>query len=537
MLFSVIFAHYSKGACASDTPICTDICVDTLKQGGNAVDASVAATICIGTVSSQASGIGGGGFAVVDMNRKQYFVNFREMAPLASHKDMFTDSKDAQVGPLSPATPGELKGLHEIHRKFGHLKWEDLFRPSIRLAQEGFRVSKHLAKTIKKVQSNILADPGMAAIFTKVDKGKTVVVEENDVIKRPNFAKTLQLIAQFGISDFYTGSIAVSLVNFIQQKGGILTLKDFKGYRTEWKKPLTIKYGEYDVYTGHAPSGGPMLAMALKIAERYTFPGPKNNITDIHRIVEIMKHVYAKRSQLADPNFVKNVTKVTNQMKSDRYAMEVYSQISDDKTFPPEHYNNQYQYFQDSGTTHLSVLDKDGNSVSLTSTVNLEFGSCIMEPSTGIILNDQMDDFSIPNRKNAFALAPSAANYIAPLKRPQSSATPTVIKINNVVHLIIGGSGGSRIASAVFKTILDVLDLKMDVNKSIQSSRIHHQLFPNAVEIEEDLEFYYKRGLTSRGHILKVEKITFSAVQCILVKNGFIYAAADKRKNGSADGY
>ena len=537
MLFSLAFAYYQKAACATDTPICSDVCVSILKAGGNAVDAVVAATICVGTVSSQASGIGGGGFAVLDIKGKRHFVNFREMAPLAANKDMFTNPLDAQKGPKSIATPGELKGLFEMHSKYGKLQWADLLRPSIQLAQDGFKITAHLAKSLKSGSAGILSDPGLSAVYSKIVNGEKVVVEENDIVHRKNLATTLQYIAEFGITEFYSGSIAKTMVNYIQSKGGILSLQDLNRYKVEWNTPLHVKYREYDVYTGLAPSGGPVLAMMLKVAEQFQFPGNKDNVTDMHRLVEIMKHAYAKRSQLADPNFISNVTTLTNRIKTKRFAMEVYTRINDAQTYGPEHYNSSYEFFQDAGTTHLSVLDEQGNSASLTSTVNLGFGSGIMDPITGIIFNDQMDDFSLPNQKNAFDLAPSAVNFIDPLKRPQSSSAPTIIKYLGLPVMVIGGSGGSRITSAVFKTIIDTLDQKIPINDSIQSSRVHHQLFPNSIEVEDDLPSDYVNGLKQKGHGLKSDKMTFSAVQGVHVRNGLIYAASDKRKHGQSSGY
>ena len=540
-LFSA--SYYTKGACATDTSACTDICVNILKMGGNAVDAAIAATICIGTVSAQGSGIGGGGFATIENNRKQYFINFREMAPKLAHKDMYTDPLDAQRGPLSIATPGELKGLSEMHSKFGKLTWQHLFRPSIALANDGFKCTKHLAKVLSKVEPLILKDKGLSQIYTKLVHNNTqkVVVEEGDVIYRKNYAITLQLIAEYGVQEFYSGSIAVSLTQFLKQQGGILSFQDFNHYKTEWQTPLHLKLNNgLDLYTGVAPSGGPVLGAMLNIYQQFQSPDPTITVTTKqHRVVEVLKHAYARRSQLADPNFIANVTSLSKFLISNSFATHVYSRINDSTTYPPSYYNSSYEYYNDKGTTHLSVMDLQGNAVSLTSTVNLEFGSCLMDPVTGVILNDQMDDFSIPNRRNAFDLAPAAVNYIAAYKRPQSSAAPSILKYanNGNVKMVVGGSGGSRITSAVFKTIVDVLYDGKEINESVQSSRIHHQLFPNEIEIEQDLPMDVQTGLKLKGHELKSVPLTFSAVQGIVVKNGFMSGAADKRKHGTVGGY
>eukprot|EP00834_Sanchytrium_tribonematis_P007984 NODE_825_length_3678_cov_0.558536.p1 type:complete len:528 gc:universal NODE_825_length_3678_cov_0.558536:561-2144(+) len=527
MLLSTLYG-YSTAACSTDTPVCTDICVNILKSGGNAIDAAIAATLCIGTVSSQASGIGGGGFAVIDYHHDVHFVNFREMAPAKAHKNMFVNATDAQRGIKSIAIPGELKGLYEMHYKFGHLKWYELVSPSIKLARDGFYVTPHLAKILRRVEQYVLADAGMRQIYTKIVDHKLQLVKEGDFIRRPNFATTLSIIGEFNSHEFYHGSLLDQMIQFITKKGGILTRSDFESYKTEWHKPLSFKFKNYDVYTGMAPSGGPLLAMMLKLSEYYP------NIS-IHQQIEIMKFAYAKRSQFGDPKFIHNVTQLTSTITSSAFLNSIHGKITD-KTHLPEYYDSDYQYFEDHGTTHLTVLDKDGNSVSLTSTVNLEFGSVLMDPVSGIIFNDQLDDFSIPNQKNAFDVMPSYVNFIEPFKRPQSSSCPMIMKLNGKFVATIGGSGGSRITSAVFQVILAVIN-GTHLNDAVQMSRLHHQLYPNYIETENDLSTQLSNELTSTGHLLKNIGMTFSAVQGIWLLNGEIQAAADKRKHGKACGY
>ena len=531
MFLSLLYGYYTKGSCATDTPICSQMCVNILKGNGNAVDASVTAALCVGTVSSQASGIGGGGFALIDVNNEMNFVNFREMAPQLAHKNMYINPKDAQRGGLSIATPGELKGLFEMHQKYGQLKWSECVLPVATLATNGFKVTKHLSKILKRVEQLVYDDKGMSEIYTKTINGKIQLVEENDFIYRKNLGTTLELVAKYGADIIYKGALTDGIIDYIKSKNGILSKFDLNHYKVEWGKPIQLKYKNYQVYTTPAPTGGPILGMMLKIAEYYSFT---NCSVDIHTIIEIYKHAYAKRSLLGDPNFVPGIPTLTKKILSPSFSAAIKTAIHN-ITYPPAYYNSTYEFFRDDGTTHISILDRFGNSVSLTSTVNLEFGSVLMDPLTGIIFNDQMDDFSIPNEKNAFDLAPSEANFIAPFKRPQSSAAPAIIKYKHLPALIIGGSGGSRITSAVFKVIVDILDSGIDIDKSIQSSRFHHQLYPNSVEIERD--FPFKVELEKKKHILKDINTTFSAVQAIHIKNGLIYASSDKRKHGLADGY
>eukprot|EP00835_Amoeboradix_gromovi_P000487 NODE_17_length_41373_cov_0.337016.p11 type:complete len:384 gc:universal NODE_17_length_41373_cov_0.337016:25333-26484(+) len=330
---------YLNGAVATDNKICSRIGVSILKDGGNAVDASVASAICLGTINAFASGIGGGGFALVGGASQpvQYF-NFREKAPQSADPNMFVGNPmDAQIGAKSVGVPGELMGLWEMHIKYGKMEWQKLFVPSIRIAQHGFRVDKLLLKRLESVKKSIFLDPGFSSVYTKIVNNEKKLVELNDLITRPNYAKTLLSISESGIKSFYHGKIAATLTKFLRENGGILTMQDFGNYSVIVSDPLVVNYRGHKVYTTSLPSGGPVLAMMLKIMENYSIPSGLGGDIDTHRMIEAMKWGYAQRSFFGDPQFVPNVTEKINKILSSKYISAIVPRIVNDMTFEPEH--------------------------------------------------------------------------------------------------------------------------------------------------------------------------------------------------------
>ena len=330
---------YLHGAVTTDNKMCSRIGVGILKDGGNAVDGAIAAALCLGTVSAFASGIGGGGFALVGgpLTKVQFF-NFREKAPQSAYPDMFKNNPiEAQIGAKSVGVPGELLGLWKMHVKYGSMDWDKLFIPSIKIARRGFRVDYLLVKRLVKAGSAIFKDPGLKSVYTKVVNEKEVLVELNDLIKRPNFANTLEDIAENGIRTFYHGNIADILVKYLKASGGILTKADFGNYTVVVSDPLHIKYRGYDVYTTRLPSGGPVLAMMLKIMENFKLPSGQGESTDYHRMVEAMKWGYAQRSYFGDPEFVANATAKVKEILSTEFIDAISPQILDSMTFLPAH--------------------------------------------------------------------------------------------------------------------------------------------------------------------------------------------------------
>ncbi|KAJ1939623.1 hypothetical protein GGF37_004320, partial [Kickxella alabastrina] len=406
------------GAVATDEPRCSAIGVDVLRDGGNAVDAAVASTLCIGVLQAHSSGIGGGGFMLIRHpggKKPPVLIDFRETAGSAATEDMFiSDITLAQIGGLAIGVPGEIAGLHSAHSRFGRLPWHRLFEPSIKLAKDGYPLSTIVYGQLKRMEQHILNSPGFNTTYTD---GNGHLLNPGDTVRRPQLADTLEEIATHGAKAFYSGRIADSIVRTVQENGGILTAQDLAGYQTTDRQPIETFYHGRRVITGSPPTSGSILLNMLNIVEGYSLSMDGMTAVNYHRIVEAMKFGAAQRTTLGDPSFVNIEAKVGKQI-SKYFASEIRANISDTRTFGVDHYDPKYDILINHGTTHLSVLDEDDMAVALTSTVNLEFGSRVMDPITGIILNDQMDDFSTTNQTNGFGLRPSPYNKIVPGKRP-----------------------------------------------------------------------------------------------------------------------
>lgn len=525
-----------NGAVASEEIHCSQIGVDVLKEGGSAMDAIIAAQLCIGTINAFSSGIGGGGFLLVrDSNGTSETLDFREVAPLASNKTMFVKNPElARFGGLSVGVPGEVLGMEIAHKKYGKLPWKRLFEPSIKLSREGFKVPHELANRLSMFKEIIINNKQYSAIYAPNGK----LLGEGDLLIRKNYSDTLESIANNGSYVFYNGYIAESLVNFIGESGGIMTLEDFQIFQPVTRQPVIGYYNGRKVITTDLPTSGPALIAMLNILERYQLIKDGMNDVNLHRIIEAMKFGFALRTEMGDPLFINNTERVLEIMTKN-YSGKLRQNISDSQTFEPLYYNPIYDVVEDHGTTHLSAIDKYNQSVSYTSTVNLVWGSRVMDPSTGIILNDEMDDFSIPGVTNYFGLKPSPFNFVEPRKKPLSSCLPVIIETDGQVETILGGSGGARIISSVLQFILNIYDFDMNVLEAINHPRVHHQLVPNLVSVEADFPRPLLDQLMLKGHNITMdEPFGYSQVQAIRkFKNGVIHAASDFRKTGVAAGY
>ncbi|KAG0226111.1 hypothetical protein BGW41_004270 [Actinomortierella wolfii] len=526
------------GAVAAEEVHCSEIGVQVLKDGGNAVDAAIASCLCIGTVNMFSAGIGGGGFMTIRLpNGTVEVIDFRETAPAGATERMYTqDPMLAQKGGLSVAVPGEIRGLEMAHKRHGKLPWERLFAPSIRLARDGWVVGPELARRIQIAKEMMETVPEWSEVFAP--KGKAL--REGELIQRKALAKTLETIAKEGPDSFYTGAIAQSMVDHIQKNGGILTMKDLAGYRPLLKEPIVGYYQGRKVYTTPAPTSGPVLISLLNILERYNVGRDKSLAPiEVHRLIEAMKFGYAQRTDLGDPDFVDLESTIDHIISKDT-AAHIRHNISDKHTFPVEYYDPHWGPIENHGTTHMSTVDEHNMAVALTSTVNLLFGSKLLDPNTGIILNDEMDDFSIPGRSNAFGLYPSPFNYPAPGKRPLSSCVPTIIERDGEFELALGGSGGSRITTSVLQTILNVYNHGMNIMEAIESPRVHHQLMPNVADFESGYSAKAIDFARSRGHNVTVSDIRLAKAEIqgvMRLEDGYAYAASDSRKHGVAAGY
>ncbi|RCI02959.1 hypothetical protein CU098_010091 [Rhizopus stolonifer] len=527
-----------QGAVAVELKECSDAGLDILKKGGSAVDSAIASALCIGVVNSFATGIGGGGFMLIRSPNGTYeFIDFRETAPAGSHKNMFSrDPMAAQIGGLAVGVPGEIRGFELAHKRHGKVPWEDLFTSAIRVAEEGFEVTDLLYSKLLSSKEWIETTAGFSEVYAPTG----VIAQSGDIIKRPTLGKSLRTIAKQGADVFYEGIIAQTMVNATQALGGILTLEDMKGYKPLIRSTVDTYYHGKKVITCSAPTSGPILLSVLNMVEPYNLYEEGPTALNVHRIIEALKFGYAFRTEIGDPDFLDNEKRIKEIISKD-WADFARKNISDDNTHGPLYYGPKFETKDPHGTMHLSVVDKDDGAVSLTSTVNLKFGAKFMDPISGIIMNDEMDDFSIPGIPNNFGLYPSIYNYAEPGKRPLSTITPTIIENeDNTLDLVVGGSGGSQILSATLNVILNTYDFGADLFEAVKAPRIHHQLFPNVVGFETGYSEETLNSLVKKGHQLQnlAETGTVSASQAIRrFKNGVLHAASDPRKEGLAAAY
>ncbi|KAG7449552.1 gamma-glutamyltranspeptidase [Guyanagaster necrorhizus] len=527
------------GAVASENKRCSDMGVEVLKDGGNAIDAAVSVTFCVGVVNMFSSGIGGGGFMTVRIPSKDansssevFDIDFREVAPALSNSSMFSGgSNSSMFGGLSVAVPGELRGLEEAHKRWGTVPWKRLVQPSVDLAA-GWQVDKELGRRIPWFVDLMLGNPDWRDIFAP----NGVLLKEGEMIRRTNYSRTLATIATGGADAFYKGPIADALVQKITMTGGILSHADLEGYKVKVSRALQGTYRDRKIHTTHAPTSGPVLLHMLNLMEKYDLE--TRDGVNTHRSVEAMKFGFSARTRICDPGF-QNITDIINSISTKTFANIIFPNITDGHTHPPDYYNPKYDVLTDHGTSHTSIVDKNGMAVSLTSTINLVFGSEVLDPVTGVILNDEMDDFSVPGTPNGFGLWPSPYNYPEPGKRPLSSTTPTIIEnADGSFYLSIGGSGGSRIFPAVFQVILN-LEWGLDLSSAIEFGRLHNQLYPLFLDADNVYPSDILDDLRRRGHNVIVADVNrvASAVNGVMIKDGKIFAASDSRKNGIAAGY
>lgn len=542
----------NRAAVACDVPYCSTLATEILKRGGSAVDAAVTTALCIGSINSFSSGIGGGGFMVVrHPNGTSKAFNFREVAPALADKHMYDNMPLlSKLGGLAVGVPGELAGLDAAFQMYssGKLAWRDLIDPVIKLNRGGFSVEEPLERAagiaveiLRAQRSEQLFD----WLFTKADDGSLRPVQRGDKTFRPNFANTLELIANNGSSAvFYDpeGPIAPHLVNMIKTTGGILSLKDFASYKVKITDTLKTEFMGREVITAPNPASGPVLILGLNLMSEFKDEIKQKDFSPIatQRMIEAMKWMGAGRSELGDVVDQDNTERIEELMTKE-WARKIRKNVSDHHTHPWQDYDPAYETNEPHGTAHFSIIDQDGMAVSMTTTVNLLFGALIADPKTGIVLNNEMDDFSIPATKNAFELQPSIYNYVAPFKRPLSSCVPTIISglHGGRPEFVIGAAGGSRISTAVFQAILRKLKYGNSLLDVIAQPRLHHQLLPDVAYIEEDGPEQVLEDLKARGHSVARSR-PMTAMNGIYIdpKTRLIHAVSDFwRKRGAADGY
>jgi gamma-glutamyltranspeptidase/glutathione hydrolase len=538
----------AHAAVASDHPLASAAGVAALKAGGNAVDAACATALALGVVHPDSSGIGGGGFALIYLTKEKKLtaLDFRERAPAAITPALYTkngkvDPELSKHGGLAVAVPGEVRGLSDMVRRWGKLPFARCVDGAQKLAAKGFPISWRLAQSLAAIDRKA---PGADPKFTELFATKTRAAGE--LWRRPDLAATLGKLRAGGADAFYKGALANEIVKAVRASGGVMDAADLAGYTATDRTPLSTDYRGLRVYSmPPSSSGGVALIETLGILAAH-YPTEADLQRDgressayLHVLAEAFKHGFADRARfLGDTDFVSvDLAHLT----SPAYQVELARRIKPDAVLPRDAYGtlgSPPAPRRDGGTTHLSVIDADGNAVALTSTVNLGFGAHLVAGKTGILLNDQMDDFSLePGVPNAFGLIGNEQNAVAPHKRPLSSMTPTIaVDGKGQVRVVVGAAGGPTIISATAQAFLNVVDWKLDAQAALAAPRIHHQWFPDVLGIEGDLPRDVVDGLTRRGQKVK-EFPHIGTVNLLVRTDQGIEAGAEPRSPSSPAGY
>ncbi len=515
-----------------------------LKAGGNAIDAAVAIGFSLAVVLPRAGNLGGGGFMLVhDGDRKKTTaINYREIAPGKASKDMYldkkgmVDNKKFNSSYHSIGVPGTVAGLCYALEQYGTMSIDQVIAPAITLAREGFPISHDLASLLERYQERLSSCSETKKIFYKADGS---FYKAGEILKQADLAWSLEQIAKQGAKGFYEGELARRISNDIQSNGGILSTSDLKEYKSEEVDLVKGTYRGYDIYSMPPPSsGGVHIIQMLNILEEYPlgFLG-HNSAETIHLMTEAMRLAYADRSEhLGDPNYWDVPIKW---ICSKKYAAELRKKIS---TFNANSSDDikpgKVKDYESEETTHFSVVDKHGNAVSNTYTLNFSFGTGLVAKGTGILLNNEMGDFSAkPGSANAFGLIGGDANAVEPGKRPLSSMTPTMVFKDDKPFLITGSPGGSRIITTVLQIILNVIDHDMNIAEATHAPRIHHQWYPDILYTEKVLNADTKRLLAAKGHIIKT-RAAMGSTQTLMIKDNLIFGSSDPRRpDASTMGY
>ncbi|KJZ80165.1 hypothetical protein HIM_00015 [Hirsutella minnesotensis 3608] len=534
----------STGAVASEARECSEIGKDLLARGGNAADAMVGTTFCVGVIAMYHAGIGGGGFALVrDSDGTYEAIDFRETAPAAAYEDMYRHNVEGSiVGGLAVGVPGEVRGLEYIHRKYGVLPWNEVLEGAVDVARNGFRVTKDLVGYMTDATGRpkypcLVEDPDFAQDFAP----NGTLVGEGDTMTRKRYASALEKIGKYGADAFYTGELAEAMVRLVQKTNGTMTMDDLQNYTVLARPVQSARFRGLDLYTIGAPASGVIGLSVLKTMEQYAAVGahaePRARHLAAHRFTEAMRFAYGARVELGDPDFVDGVSQLEARLVDDMHAQQVRRHISDSHTQPVQAYDPKHVYGPEGhGTSHINTADKSGMAISLTTTVNLIFGAQIAEPLSGIILNNEMNDFSIPGVPNAFGFEPSEANFIRPGKRPLSSITPIIAAYpNGTLYAVVGAAGGSRIISSTVGALWHVVDHGMTMASALREPRIHDQLMPNTVLLEYKFDRDAASSLVDRGHNVTWVAEGLSSVHGIRrLEDGSFEAAGEPRQLNSA---
>lgn len=533
-------AEARNGMVVSSQHLASQAGADILKAGGNAVDAAVAVGYAQAVVNPCCGNIGGGGFMTLHLaDGKNIFINFRETAPASASADMYLDKdgnliKDASLyGYLAAGVPGTVKGLDYALEKYGTMKREQVMAPAIKLARDGFILTRADTDVLDTTTARFKQDPEVARIFLKPDGS---AFQPGDRLIQTDLANTLERIAKEGPPAFYEGDIPQIVEKASQAGGGKLTAKDFADYTISEVAPITCTYRGYEFISAPPPSsGGVTICQTLNILEGYDLKAMGFNSADyIHTLTEAMRHSYMDRNTfLGDPAFVKNPTE---KLTSKAYAEELRKEIIPGKATPSAQVQPGTGPHEKPETTHYSVVDNKGNAVSTTYTINGRFGAVVIPPGTGFFLNDEMDDFTTKiGEKNMYGLVQGERNAIAPGKRPLSSMSPTIVTKDGKIFLVLGSPGGSRIISITLQTALNIIDHGMAPQEAVNAPRIHHQWLPDEVYYEQRGVSKDSLNLLDKMGYKMVEQTPWGAAELIMVGlPGAAGVSADSSGNDAA---
>jgi gamma-glutamyltranspeptidase / glutathione hydrolase len=533
-----------KGMVVSTHPAASEIGLAILKKGGNAIDAAVAVNFALAVCHPSAGNIGGGGFLVYrDKSGNVKALDYREKAPSAASRDMYLDPNGniipgkSMTGIFSVGVPGTVAGMQEMHDKLGYLPWAELVKPAVDLASNGLLLTEKEARGLNRQRNEFLKEnPGKTYLLSADGKEW----KQGDLLVQSDLAATLERIMTKKADGFYKGKTARFIVKEMQGQNGLISKKDLKNYRAVWRTPIKSKYKNYQIIGMPPPSsGGVALAQLLEMVEPYSLNkwGPTSDST-IQVMVEAERRVYADRSKwLGDPDFVKvpvneliDPAYNTNRMSSLNFAQATLSSSIQAGTFPG---------YESPETTHYSIVDGEGNAVSITTTLNNSYGSKVFVGGAGFLLNDEMDDFSAKaGSPNLYGLIGSKANEIQPNKRMLSSMTPTIVEENGQLKMVVGTPGGSTIITSVFQVVLNTLEMGMNMQQAVEYPRFHHQWLPEKITAEP------KRFSEEQQMRLQSKGYTFSPVSAIglvegilLLPNGNLQGGADSRGDDTVSAY
>ena len=532
---------WKHGAVASVQPLATDAGIAAMKRGGNAVDAAIATAITLGVVDGHNSGLGGGCFVLIRAaDGSVTAIDGREKAPALATRDMFlkngkVDDEASKTGPLASATPGALAAYDLALKKHGKLKLADLLLPAAELAEKGYAIDEVYARKIASVADKLKNFEASRKTLLHDDGSP---LQKGEILKQPDLAKSLRAIAEHGTTWFYEGEYAGKVDAWMREHGGLLRKEDFASYAPALREPLRTTYRDCEII-GMPPvsSGGIHVAQILNMLETFGLASLAT-VDRLHITAEAMKLAFADRAYwLGDPDFAK----VPRGLIDKGYAKQLAARISLEHTIAVEGHGSPPKWDGDifgKHTTHLSTADADGNWVALTQTVNTAFGSKVIVPGTGIVLNDEMDDFAVaPGVPNAFKLVGAEANAIAPGKRPLSSMSPTIVLRDGKPFLSVGAAGGPTIITQTLQAIVQIVDFKKNPAEALAAPRIHHQWSPDQLKIEKATGDAVLSALEKRGH--KLDRSSgFGACQAVMLNaSGEFEAAHDPRVPGKADGW